>query len=293
LIHSAMDQGNSTAQTVSSLAARLGAVEQSARAGDGKHSKDQWSDDVDFGARLWRVEHEMTDLEERYKRIELEARGEAGWGAKLQEHEVRLSGIRAKLDGQDEHINSFTERARQDWEARFKQLRQSVQDSVGEQRVKGERLESVLRWAEETDQVVQELRQYILGDIESAAPAGPLSLSQSAVASSTGQVAERDEDGGVQRVPLLHADSRVNQFDGEARFGTDPQQLPIVPELEADQLAQARAQQARFGTDPHQLPIAPELEADQLAEARAQQGLDAALDWPPGSAGSAGLRPRQ
>lgn len=43
----------------------------------------------------------VSDLAERARRLEQEARGEHGWGSRLEEHEVRLQGLRAKLDGQE------------------------------------------------------------------------------------------------------------------------------------------------------------------------------------------------
>jgi len=121
--------------------------------------------------RFWQLEAEMSDMAQKVERLFLEAHGDRGWEARFQEHEVRLTGMRAKLDSQDEHYASFDERFRQDWEIRYDNLRKSVQEATCRHLDGVERLESLQRWAESTDRAYEELRKICFGcQVESACP---------------------------------------------------------------------------------------------------------------------------
>jgi len=103
-------------------------------------------DTSDIGeARIWHVEKHLTELSQKLDRVNSHAHGDRGWEARLEEHEVRLDGIRSKLNSQDDHYGSFEDRVRQDWEAKLEQLRKSVHEMSHRHLQTDERTELVSR----------------------------------------------------------------------------------------------------------------------------------------------------
>lgn len=168
LVRGHVQQLEITQQAVGDLSARVGASEAPRRQPSDSAANAESLRESE--TRLWRVEQDLGDLGQRMSRIEQEARGDGGWSARIEEHEVRLQGLRGKLDGQEEHFSVFSDRARQDWETRFKQVRQSFQEESSERVAHGERLEALVRWAEATDQIVDDIRKaqehFLLGSAD-------------------------------------------------------------------------------------------------------------------------------
>jgi len=108
-------------------------------------------------ARLWQLEHHLGEAIQKLDRLFKETHGDRGWEARLEEHEVRLTGLRARLDGQEEHYSHFDERFRHDWEARFEQLRKCIQDTATRHHQSSEHLEKLSRRADDVDQALEDL----------------------------------------------------------------------------------------------------------------------------------------
>jgi len=108
--------------------------------------------------RIWQFEHHLTDLMQKVESLFLEAHGDRGWDARFQEHEVRLAGIRSKLDSQESNLLTADDRFRQDTEQRLDQLRKTVQDTANRQVEGNERLEVLLRSNEGRDGSIDEVR---------------------------------------------------------------------------------------------------------------------------------------
>merc|ERR1712174_81551 len=88
------------------------------------------STSCEMEAKLWQVEQHLEETVQKLERLCNEAHGDKGWESKLEQHEVRLTGLRTRLDAQEEHYSHFDERVRQDWEARFEQLHKVVQEGA-------------------------------------------------------------------------------------------------------------------------------------------------------------------
>lgn len=148
-----------TNQTLSNFVDRLDVLEASATpevvALDGPQSllpiPEQQPEDL--SARLWQLEKELEHTSSRLGRIENESRGDLGWGSRLEEHEVRLRGLRAKIDTQEGSIQSLSERSRQEWVTRFQQLRQHVSEKHREHLVIEGRMAALERWAAEAKDI--------------------------------------------------------------------------------------------------------------------------------------------
>mmetsp|Transcript_66229 Transcript_66229/g.103424 ORF Transcript_66229/g.103424 Transcript_66229/m.103424 type:complete len:1122 (+) Transcript_66229:64-3429(+) len=119
-------------------------------------------------SRLWQTEQQVCDLMQKVERLVIEAHGDRGWDARFQEHEVRLQGIRSKLDSQEVHLTGADDRFRQDCEQRFDQARRSLQDVTSKQLESQERLESLARSSQVTESAITELAvrlQSLAGDV--------------------------------------------------------------------------------------------------------------------------------
>jgi len=108
--------------------------------------------------RFWQLETQGLDIAQKVDRLFLEIHGDRGYEARFQQHEVRLTGMRIKLDSQDEHYASFDERFRQDWESRFDNLRKAIQESTDKHLDSFERLEALQRRTEATEYAFEALR---------------------------------------------------------------------------------------------------------------------------------------
>jgi len=51
--------------------------------------------------RLWQLERQLADVTSKVENLTSQAHGDRGWNARLEEHEVRLAGIRSKLQATD------------------------------------------------------------------------------------------------------------------------------------------------------------------------------------------------
>jgi len=174
-------QTNDAEQAIVNLQARVEAVEETCRR-EMEDTKAAYEELRSMGSpteratsqtdtRFWQLEAQISDMAQKVERLFLEAHGDRGWEARFQEHEVRLTGMRAKLDSQDEHYASFDERFRLDWESRYDNLRKLVQEATGKHLDGVERLESLQRWAEATDRAYEELRKMCTGyQAESSCP---------------------------------------------------------------------------------------------------------------------------
>eukprot|EP00933_Yihiella_yeosuensis_P003229 TRINITY_DN10576_c0_g2_i2.p1 TRINITY_DN10576_c0_g2~~TRINITY_DN10576_c0_g2_i2.p1 ORF type:complete len:763 (+),score=190.57 TRINITY_DN10576_c0_g2_i2:74-2362(+) len=78
--------------------------------------------------KIWELDRQMSEVVAKFTNFEKEAIGEGGYGSRLVEHEVRIAGLRNKLESQDELLKSFDDRIRLDWESRLETVRKTVQD---------------------------------------------------------------------------------------------------------------------------------------------------------------------
>jgi len=117
--------------------------------------------DRDTHARVWEVEKRVDDLAKEVNRLVTEALGDRGWSARLEEHEVRLVGIRAKLDGQELHAVNLDERIRLEWESRMEKLRKSVEETVHQHEENVKQLEGATHRLDEMDEAIAAVRQLL------------------------------------------------------------------------------------------------------------------------------------
>jgi len=78
--------------------------------------------------RVWQMEQRLADIVQQVDQLATEARGEGGWGALIQEHEVRINSLKCKLQSQDTSVQTLEERMRQDFEGRLERLRKNMQE---------------------------------------------------------------------------------------------------------------------------------------------------------------------
>merc|ERR1719362_2215350 len=174
-------QAEQLRQLVMGLQDRLEVVEEcSANQGAPADMPRDREVDRDRDERMWRVESLISDLAQKVEHMGLEAQGDMGWSARLEEHEVRLANMRSKLDSQDKRAAELEELSRQDWEARFEELRRGHQEALGRSIGGLEQLEALARRADSLDQSMEELRD-ACGLSSGAATAGrgpPSSIAQ-------------------------------------------------------------------------------------------------------------------
>jgi len=109
-------------------------------------------------ARIWQLERRVDDLKQSIDRATMEAHSDQGWEARLEEHEVRITAIRSKLDNQEGHYSNFDDRVRLDWESKFEQFRRMTQETAGRHLEDHERLEWLGRRVEGLGQIFDELQ---------------------------------------------------------------------------------------------------------------------------------------
>mmetsp|Transcript_50718 Transcript_50718/g.109586 ORF Transcript_50718/g.109586 Transcript_50718/m.109586 type:complete len:367 (+) Transcript_50718:1181-2281(+) len=177
------------------------------------------------------------------KRLEEEAYGEQGWGSRLKEHDVKLQGLRSKLDSQDNHFATFSEAAKQDWEKRFKGLQDSVRDQSSQQLGLGEKIDSIHRWTEATEDAMDDLRKVCERSfspslttkfsLQSVRADGSVGASQGGSSADRQKLpgfgSQQTEGGGSS----THSDSKGNALAGGAvsksASGTSPPQKSPSP----------------------------------------------------------------
>lgn len=113
----------------------------------------------DFFTRMWQVERQLESVTSKTDRLEQEARGDRGWDSRLEEHEVRIQGLRAKLDSQEIGLTAFSDRSRCEWEARFQQLRQLIQERNKEWLANASRVDAIERWAVDAKHALERVCQ--------------------------------------------------------------------------------------------------------------------------------------
>lgn len=182
--------------------------------------------------RLWQFEHQLADLTSKMERIFQEAHGDRGWDARFQEHEVRLSSIRSKLDSQDALQLGADDRSRQDLEQRMDQMRKSVQDTASRQLESLERVDALGRASQVTDEAVDEIRNWLkeLIRMDVMAQRNTLEVEVPVAASADGQHVHAMADS-VQAL--------VAQFHGQERSNLDTQRKVVKLESELRSIAQA------------------------------------------------------
>merc|ERR1719461_935514 len=123
---------------------------------------------------MWRerIDQQFKKAHQKLEQFAFEAHGERGFNARLQEHEVRITKMRDKIEAQDEHYSNFDDRVRQDWEARFVELHRCVKVNRGTNLENTEKLEALERRTEGLDQALEDMRNdhskmmYSLGAFE-------------------------------------------------------------------------------------------------------------------------------
>mmetsp|Transcript_10484 Transcript_10484/g.23826 ORF Transcript_10484/g.23826 Transcript_10484/m.23826 type:complete len:884 (+) Transcript_10484:63-2714(+) len=80
-------------------------------------AKDANIDAPDGELRLWQVERDLSDLQEKVNVLTAEVFGDSGWGSRLQEHEVHLKAIQCKHS----EARQIDDRSRLEVEARVEQ----------------------------------------------------------------------------------------------------------------------------------------------------------------------------
>jgi len=148
--------------------------------------------------KLWEFEHQLADISKKVERIFMEAHGDKGWDARFQEHEVRLSGIRAKLESQEGYLLSGDERFRQDTEPRLDQIRRSVQDTASRQAETHEKMEALVRWNMRAETNIEELSSQVAQVIgQNSAPSAsvqmPVSITEATASSQIERVAKLED----------------------------------------------------------------------------------------------------
>lgn len=73
-------------------------------------------------------EQDLNSVTEKLGYLEHEAFGEKGWGSRLEEHEVRLTSIRSKVDSQETQQSELHSRVRGDLDSRLDELQHAMQD---------------------------------------------------------------------------------------------------------------------------------------------------------------------
>lgn len=110
---------------------------------------------------FWTFERQLGDLSQKVESLFLEAHGDRGWDALFQEHEVRLAGIRSKLDSLDAHSLSADDHFRVDIEQKIEQLRKSNQEMTHRHIENNEQLDALLRSRQVVDSALDELRAWV------------------------------------------------------------------------------------------------------------------------------------
>jgi len=81
--------------------------------------------------KVWQLEQQMGDMAEHIGQLEAANYGDSGFGARLEQHEVRLAAFRSQLEGQDKRYASFETYVRNEMDTHFRQLRRYVETAVG------------------------------------------------------------------------------------------------------------------------------------------------------------------
>lgn len=109
-------------------------------------------------SRLWSLEQQLKDVEQKVERLNAEAHGETGWGVQLHEQNVRISALRSKLDGQDALCAALDSKFHRELEQRSEQLRKNIQDIANKVMETTERHEALDRSTQATTAALEELQ---------------------------------------------------------------------------------------------------------------------------------------
>uniref|UniRef100_A0A7S4T3P1 Uncharacterized protein n=1 Tax=Alexandrium monilatum TaxID=311494 RepID=A0A7S4T3P1_9DINO len=111
-----------------------------------------------------RIEARMLDTVQKVERLRSEAYGDNGWSARLEEHEVRLAGMRSKIDSANEQRSVYDTAVREELEGKLEQIRKMMQVSSGSTLQQHEDLQVLATALRCTDQATEDLRR----DLEQA-----------------------------------------------------------------------------------------------------------------------------
>jgi len=146
-------QAEESSRSLRNFATRLALLEGEKDIGAEAATKDN-----NLESQIWQLQHDLSGVTERVNRLDTEANSEHGWSARLEEQAVKLTGLRTKAEHQEETYMSFRDFIRQDLEAKFGQLKQSLKDTGNDQDTIRERVDSLTNWSEDTEQVIERLR---------------------------------------------------------------------------------------------------------------------------------------
>jgi len=110
----------------------------------------------------WKYEQQLNDIEQKVERLVNEAHGDDSYDSKLYEFEVRLSGVRSKIDNQETFCSTVEGKLKKDFEQRIDGLRKRMEELCGKQLDVQELLDKQIRGAEATEEALEDLRAAVL-----------------------------------------------------------------------------------------------------------------------------------
>lgn len=109
----------------------------------------------------WQLEQQLADCAEKVEQLtqtSLEAQ------ARVEEHEVRITSMRSKLDSQEQHYRWLGDRVeRADWESRFEQIRVSLNDESRKLQETADRVQVGSKKSAVQEQALEELVEQVRG----------------------------------------------------------------------------------------------------------------------------------
>lgn len=106
----------------------------------------------------WKYEQQLNDIEQKVERLFNDAHGEESYDAKLHEFEVRLAGVRSKMDSQEALSTTVEQKLKQDFNERLDGLRKKMEEMSGKQLDLQELVQKQMRGAKAADESLEELR---------------------------------------------------------------------------------------------------------------------------------------
>eukprot|EP00928_Gymnodinium_smaydae_P022563 TRINITY_DN18903_c0_g1_i1.p1 TRINITY_DN18903_c0_g1~~TRINITY_DN18903_c0_g1_i1.p1 ORF type:complete len:701 (-),score=116.34 TRINITY_DN18903_c0_g1_i1:98-2200(-) len=129
-------------------------------------------------SQLGDVENKVQELAHAVDMLRNKALGDEGWDARLQEHDVRIQGLRVKVESLDRHYANFSDRVRQDWESRIDHVHKSLQESHKKHADHAEHLQGLHQRSAHVEQAVEQLRDGRCADTSQLGPVGSTRLAQ-------------------------------------------------------------------------------------------------------------------
>lgn len=129
------------------LEQRVGAIEDAQNAAQGV-AHDESGNDTEAHVLQIDLSKRFEDISQKVERLSSESQGDHGWRSKLEEHEVRLSSLRSKLDTLEMHKGGVEERMHKDLDTQAEQIRKFMHEAVNQRLESHERIEELARRAD-------------------------------------------------------------------------------------------------------------------------------------------------